>query len=66
MVQVEDELAVSGLPLALFFEVILAIRGKLRDLPRLTFVLAEILNDERVHIRNSQQPLASRVNCKSA
>jgi hypothetical protein len=61
-VQIKDEAPVAGLRQ----RSLLRFLAELRHLPGLPLVLAEVLHDERAHIRDREQPLAGRVNGEAA
>ena len=61
MIEVEDELAVSGLALPLLFECILSASLELSILPRSAFILSEILNGEWFYSGDGEQSLPSRM-----
>src|SRR5712692_2589477 len=67
MIKVKNKCSISGFALALLFEMILAVRRKLGNLPGLPLVLSEVLYNVRSNIRNSEQPLRSyrHSSCKS-
>jgi hypothetical protein len=66
VVKVKNERPICCFAFALLFKVIFAVGGKLGHLPRLPFILSEILNDERLYTRDSEQSLARSVNGKPA
>jgi hypothetical protein len=64
VVKLKDELAVGSLAFSLLFESVFAIRRKLGDLPFLAFVLAQVLDNERLDVRNTEQAFGARRTCR--
>ena len=65
MIQVEDETSVSGFRSRCSSRC-LSVRWELSGLPRLAFIFAEILDNERFHAGNGEQALARGVDGKAA
>ena len=66
MVKLKNELAVIGFAFFLLFQAVLAVGRKLRDLPLLALVLAEVLHHERLHAGDAEQALARGVDGESS
>ena len=61
VIELKDELAVGGFTFFLLRQPVFAVRGELGDLPLLALVLAEVLDDERLHAGDAKEALAGRV-----
>ena len=61
VVKLQDKLAVGGFAFFLFRQPVFAVRGELSDLPLLALVFAEILDNERFNIGDSEQAFARGV-----